>query len=83
MSVIQREDHLQILKLAQQNYRVETLQLQRKILYSLFTYHQLWATNTEDPEIAAIHLIAANSIGETIHQYNQILERYSLENSEL
>ena len=83
MSVFQHEDYLMRLRSSQQDYKVETMQLQRKFLYALFSHHQLWATNTEDPEIAAIHLIAANSIRETIHRYNQILERYSLENSEL
>ena len=82
MSVIQHEDYLAKFKSSQQDFKVETLQLQRKFLYSLFSHHQLWATNTENPEIAAIHTIATNSIRETIHQYNQILEKYSLDDSE-
>ena len=83
MSVIQHEDYLAKLKSSQQDFKVETLQVHRKFLYSLFNHHQLWATNTDNPEIAAIHIIAANSIRETIHQYNQILARYSLDNWDL
>ena len=83
MSVFQHEDYLHTLKSSQQDYKVETLQLQRKFLYALFSHHQLWATHRENPEIATIHIIVANFIGETIHQYNQVLERYSLDNSEL
>lgn len=83
MSVIQDEDYLHRLKSSQQDYKAETLQLQREFLYSPFSHHQLWTTNIENPEIAATHIIATNSIRETIHQYDQILERNSLDNSEL
>ena len=83
MSVIQHEDYFMILKSSQQDYKVETLQLPRKSLYALLSHHQLGATTTENPEIAATHIIATNSIRETIHQYHQILERYPLDNSEL
>ena len=80
MSVFQNENYSYILKSSQQDYKVEILQLLRKFLFSLLSHHQLGATNTENP---AIHIIATKSIRETIHQYNQILERYSLDNSEL
>lgn len=83
MSILQYEGYLDKLKSSHQDYKVETLRIQRRFLYSLFSHHQLWATNTENTEIAAVHIIAANSIRETIDQYDQLLERYSLDNPDL
>ena len=81
MSVFQYEDYLRKLKSSQQDYKVETLRTQRKFLYSLWNHHQLWATNTDNTEVAALHTRAANLLQEIIGQYDQLLERYYLDNT--
>lgn len=83
MSVFQYEDYLRKLKSSQQDYKVETLRIQRKFLYSLGSHHRLWATNTDNTEIAAIHIVAANLIQEAIDQCDQLLERYFLDNPDV
>ena len=83
MSVIQYEDYLAKLKSSQQDFKVETLQIHRKFLYALFNHRQLWATNTDNSEIAAVHVLAADSIRETINQYNKLLSSYSLDTSDV
>lgn len=79
MSVLQYEDYLTKLKSSGQDYKVETLRTQRKFLYSIWNHHQLWATNTDNTEVAATHTKAASLLQEIIDQYDQLLERYYLE----
>ena len=78
MSILQYEAYLSKLKTSQEDYKVETLRLQRKFLYSLYSHHRLWATQTDNPEIASFHTKAADLAQETIAQYDQILERHYL-----
>ena len=78
MSIFQYEDYLKQIKSSQQDYKTETLRIQRKFLYSLCNHHRLWAKNTENPEIAGFHAKAADLIQESIDQYDQILERHYL-----
>lgn len=78
MSVLQYEDYLKKVVSSEQDYKVETLRAQRKFLYSIATHHQLWATNTDNTEVAAIHIKAANLLHEIIDQYDHLLERYFL-----
>ena len=81
MSVSQYEDYLRKVKSSDQDYKVETLRAQRKFLYSIGSHHQLWATNTDDTQVAAFHVIAANFVHELINQYDQLLERYYLDDT--
>ena len=83
MSVFQYEDYLSKLKTSDQDYKVETLRIQRKFLYSLYNHHRLWATQTDNPEIAGFHARAADLVQESVNQYDQILEKYSLRNGDL
>jgi len=83
MFVFQYEDYLNKLKSSQQDYQVETLRIQRKFLFSLCSHHQLWAKNTDNPKIADIYRKAADLIQETLEQYDQILERAYLYNTEI
>ena len=83
MSILQYEDYLNKLKSSEQNYKVETLRIQRKFLFSICSHHRLWATHTDNPEIADVHTKAAELIQETIDQYDQILERAYLYNPEV
>jgi len=82
MSVFQYEDYLNKLKSSQEDYKVDTLRVQRKFLYSICSHHRLWATNTDNPNIASIHKKAADLIQETIDEYDQILEKYYLCNTD-
>jgi len=75
MSVDQYEDYLNKLKSSHTDYKIETLRIQRKLLYSICNHHLLWAKHTDNPEIAAIHMKAADSVQETIDHYDQILGR--------
>ena len=81
MSLFQYEDYLQKVEASHQDYKAETLRIQRKFLYSICSHHRLWATQTDNPEIAGFHTEAANLAQETIDQYDQILERYYLYNN--
>jgi hypothetical protein len=83
MPVFQNEDYLSKVTSFHRDYRAETLRVHRKLLFSLCNQHQLWAKQTDNPEIAARHMKAADAIQETINQYDQILERYYLHNSEV
>jgi hypothetical protein len=78
MSILQYEGYLNKLKSSQEDYKAETLRIQRKFLYSICSHHRLWATQTDNPEIASFHTKAAALAQETIDQYDQILERYYL-----
>ena len=78
MSILQYEVYLNQLKSSQEDFKVETLRIQRKFLYSIWSHHRLWATQTDDPDIASFHTRAADLAQETINQYDQILERYYL-----
>ena len=40
MSVLQYEGYLNKLKSSQEDYKAETLRIQRKFLYSICSYHQ-------------------------------------------
>jgi len=73
MAVNQYEDYLNELKLSHQDFKIETLRIQRKLLYSICNHHLLWAKQADNPEIAAIHMQAADSMQETIDQYDRIL----------
>jgi hypothetical protein len=75
MSVNQYEDYLNEVKTSHQQFKVETLRIQRKLLYSICNHHLLWAKHTDNPEIAAIHMKVADSVQETIDQYDQIAGR--------
>jgi len=81
MSILQYEAYLDKLKSSQEDYKTETLRLQRKFLYSICSHHRLWATQTDNPEIASFHTKAADLVQETIDQYDKILERYYLYNT--
>lgn len=81
MSVFQYEDYLNKLKSSQHDYKVETLRIQRKFLYSLYSHHLLWAKQTDHPETADFHTKAAGLLQESISQYDQILERYYLDST--
>ena len=76
MSILQYEDYLNELKSSQEGYKTETLRIQRKFLYSICTHHRLWATQTDNPDIASFHRRAADLAQETINRYDQILEKY-------
>lgn len=78
MSILQHEGYLNQLKSSQEDYKTETLRIQRKFLYSIYSHHRLWATQTDDPDIASFHNRGADLAQETIEQYDQILERYYL-----
>ena len=81
MSMLQYEGYLNQVKTSQEDYKTETLRIQRKFLYSVCSHHRLWATLTDNPEIASFHTKAADLAQETIAQYDQILEKYRLSNS--
>lgn len=83
MSLFQFEDYLKKIKSSQEDYKTETLRIQRKFLYSLYSHHRLWAKQTDNPEIAAFHTKAADLVQESIDQYDQILEKYYLSNADL
>ena len=78
MSILQHGAYLNKLKSSEADYKTETLQLQRKFLYSIYSHHRLWAAETDNPEIASFHTKAADLAQETIAQYDQILERHHL-----
>lgn len=75
MSLLQYEGYLNQLKSSQEDYKAETLRIQRKFLYSICSHHRLWAAQTDNPEIASFHKKAAELAQEAIDQYDQILER--------
>lgn len=81
MSILQYEGYLNQLKSSQDDYKTETLRIQRKFLYSICSHHRLWATQTDNPEIASFHTRAADLAQETIDQYDKILEKYHLYNT--
>jgi hypothetical protein len=81
MSILQYEGYLNELKSSQTDYKTETLRIQRKFLYSICNHHRLWATQTDNPDIASFHTKAAAVAQEVVDQYDQILQRYHLENS--
>ena len=83
MSVFQYEDYLMKVKSSDHHYKVEILRTQRKFLYSIWNHHQLWATITDNKEVAAVHTKAANSLQEIIDRYDQLLERFYLDNTSL
>jgi hypothetical protein len=78
MSILQYEAYSNKLKCSEEDYKIETLRLQRKFLYSICSRHRLWATQSDNPKIASFHTKAADLAQETIDQYDQILERYHL-----
>ena len=78
MSILQYKGYLNQLKSSQEDYKTDTLRIQRKFLYSMCSHHRLWATQTDNPEIARFHTKAAELAQETIDQYDQILERHYL-----
>ena len=81
MSILQYEGYLNQLKTSQEDYKTETLRIQRKFLYSIYSHHRLWATQTDNPDIASFHTKAAELAQETIAQYDQILERHYLDHT--
>jgi len=81
MSILQYEGYLNQLKSSQEDYKTETLRIQRKFFYSICSHHRLWAKQTDNPEIASFHTKAADLAQETIDQYDQILEKYHLYNT--
>ena len=83
MSILQDKGYLSKLKSSEEDYRAETLRIQRKFLCSICSHHRPWAQHTNNEEIAGFHTKAADLIQETMDQYDQILERYSLDTSEL
>lgn len=78
MSILQYEGYLNQLKSSQEDYKTETLRIQRKFLYSICSHHRLWAAQTDNPEIASFHTRAADLAQATIDQYDQVLEKYHL-----
>ena len=78
MSILQYDGYLNQLKSSNEDYKIETLRIQRKFLYSICSHHRLWAKQTDNPEIASFHTKAADLVQETIEQYDQILERHYL-----
>ena len=78
VSILQYEGYLNQLNSSQEDYKVETLRIQRKFLYSICSHHRIWATQTDNPDIARFHTRAADLAQETINQYDQILESYYL-----
>ena len=78
MSILQYVAYMNKLKSSEEDYKTETLRLQRKFLFSIYSHHRLWATQTDNPEIASFHTKAADLAKETIDQYDQILERHHL-----
>lgn len=78
MSISQYEGYLNQLKASQEDYKTETLRIQRKFLYSICSHHRLWAKETDNPEIASFHTKAADLAQESIDKYDQILEKYHL-----
>ena len=78
MSILQYEGYLNQLKSSQEDYKTETLRIQRKFLYSICNHHRLWAMQTDNPEIASFHTRAADLAQEAIDRYDQILEKYHL-----
>jgi hypothetical protein len=81
MSLFQYEDYMKKLNSSQQDYKAETLRIQRKFLYSLCSHHRLWAKQADNLEIADFHTKAGDLIQESIDQYDKILERYYLYNT--
>ena len=80
MDVHQYEDELNNLDLAQEGYKLEILRIQRKFLYAMCNHNQLWAKNTDNPEVASIHLQAAELIQKTVAQYDEFLKKHHLDN---
>lgn len=81
MSILSYEGYLNQLKSSQEDYKIETLRIQRKFLYSIWSHHRLWASQAENPDVASFHTRAAELAQETIAQYDQILERHDLSNN--
>ena len=80
MSIIQYETYVELLKNSQEEYKVETLRIQRKFLFSLHSHHRLWARHTNDSGIAQSHIEIADLLQKLIEQYDQLLDRYYLKN---
>jgi hypothetical protein len=83
MDVYEYENQLKELDPAQQDYTLEILRIQRKFLYSMCHHNHLWAKITDNPEIASIHLEAADSILKTVAQYDEFLEKYYQNNTDV
>jgi hypothetical protein len=83
MSVLQYETYVEKLKSSQQDYKAETLRIQRKFLYSVYSHHRLWANHTDDTEAARNHNETADLLQKIIDQYDQLLERYYLDNARI
>ena len=83
MSILQYETYVEMLKTSQEDYKAETLRLQRKFLYSLHSHHRLWADHTKDPEIAQHHTEIADLIKKIVDQYDQLLNRFYLTNPDV
>ena len=81
MSILQYEGYLNQLKSSQEDFKTESLRIQRKFLYCIYSHHRLWAAQTDNPDIASFHTKAADLAQETIEQYDQILERSYLDNT--
>jgi len=81
MSILQYEGYLNQLKSSEEDYKIETLRMQRKFMYSICSHHRLWAAQTDHPDIASFHTRAADLAQEAIEQYDKILERYYLWNT--
>jgi len=81
MSILQYEGYLNQLKSSEEDYKIETLRVQRKFLYSICSHHRLWATQTDNPDVATFHTRAADIAQEAIEQYDKLLERCYLYNT--
>jgi hypothetical protein len=78
MSIIQYETYVEKLKTSQEEYKVETLRIQRKFLFSLHSHHRLWASHTDDSEVVQSHIEIADLLQKLIEQYDHLLDRYYL-----
>lgn len=81
MSVLQYETYVEKLKSSERDYKAETLRIQRKFLFSIWSHHRLWASHTDDAEVARNHNETADLIQKIIEQYDQLLDRYYLDNA--
>jgi hypothetical protein len=68
--------HMRDLKSFETGTKLSRLQLQQDLLGILVNGHQFWAKNSDDHDIAAIHLEIATTIQSLRAQYNRLLAMY-------
>ena len=64
-------------ELKRKETKLESLLVQSDVLSTMRRRHQIWANDTNDIEVAKIHLEIANLIQLTQYKYEELLEKYN------